>query len=172
MSCRNGEKRCWHCTVNPACGVLGKLPELSLMMLGSLRDCTGSWLRSCTPDVNEHLPDNYKHMWDRVLTAFKMGDLEEMQTLALLYVDQKESVAEISTMEQLAADIEHLKEKIKRLLKILAEMQNDFPFNLQDKLEDREWIKTQKEAILKELKEYQAQKQVYSALLKDLLNPP
>ncbi len=123
------------------------------------------------PDVNEHLPDNYKHMWDRVLTAFKMGDLEEMQTLALLYVDQKESVAEISTMEQLAADIEHLKEKIKRLLKILAEMQNDFPFNLQDKLEDREWIKTQKEAILKELKEYQAQKQVYSALLKDLLNP-
>lgn len=50
-------------------------------------------------------------------------------------------------------------------------MQDQFPFNIQDKIEDRAWIKNRQDEISEELEKYQSQKQVYSVLLKDSLNP-
>ncbi|NLI69332.1 MAG: hypothetical protein GX364_00500 [Firmicutes bacterium] len=123
------------------------------------------------PDINKNLPDNLKYIWARVLEAYKNSDLEELQVLASFLPEQEESAAGASTMEQLSADIDNLRGKIERLLKTLATMRDEFPFNMEKKLGDPDWVEKEQRMIRKELKRYQLQKQTYSAFLEDLLKP-
>ncbi len=146
-------------------------PRLSADDSRELKKLYRRLVRRLHPDINEDLPDNFKYIWARVLEAYKNGDLEEMQTLALFSTEQETSAADVSTMEQLAADIDNLRGKIERFLKILSTMQDEFPFNMKKNLEDPSWVESEQEAISKEMKEYQLRKHAYSALLKDLLNP-
>ncbi|HHX87335.1 MAG TPA: hypothetical protein GX693_04040 [Firmicutes bacterium] len=148
-----------------------KLPRLSFEGTRELKKLYRELVRKLHPDINEYLPKNFKYLWERVLTAYQCGDLEELQTLSLLLSDQEIVTPELSTLEQLKADIKQLKEKINTLLEKLSKIQDDFPFNYQEKLEDEEWIEAQQEEIARQIKIFRSQEQAYSRLLENLLNP-
>ncbi len=148
-----------------------KLPRLSFEKSRELKKLYRELVRKLHPDINEHLPHNFKYLWERVLTAYECGDLEELQTLSLLLVDQEMATPERSTLEQLKADIEQLKQKINTLLEKLSKIKSDFPFSYREKLADARWIETQQEEIAKQIEIFRSQEQVYSGLLENLLNP-
>jgi len=144
-----------------------QLPALSAEEAQELKKLYRELVRKLHPDFNKELPENFKYLWERVLTAYQGGDLEELQTLSLLLSEQ-ENLPEPSTMEQLADDIEKLKEKIEKMLENLAKMQEQFPFNFRDKLNDERWVTAQQEAVEKQIKEMERHRQTYASVLAEL----
>ncbi|HOA35004.1 MAG TPA: hypothetical protein PKV91_01325 [Bacillota bacterium] len=146
-----------------------RLPRLSAEESRELRRLYRELVRKLHPDLNETLPDNFKYLWDRVLTAYRNGDLEELQTLSLLLSEHKEELPpEPSTMEQLVADIKKLEQKIRKLLEEISKMQEQFPFSYQEKLADPAWIAAQKENIEKQIAEMERHRQTYQSILAEL----
>lgn len=144
-----------------------QLPRLSPQESEKLKQLYRKLVRRLHPDINEDLPENFKYLWNRVQAAYRMGDLEELETLVLLLEEQDTQTA--STMEQLRADIERLTERIHKLLKELAEMKERFPFSHQEQLADDNWIKQQEEALQDEIEQHQAKRELYADILADLL---
>lgn len=145
-----------------------QLPTLSATEMRDLKKLYRELVRKLHPDFNEELPENFQYLWERVLTAYRNCDLEELQTLSLLLSEQEKILPEPSTMEQLAADIEKLKEKIKKMLENLAKMQEQFPFNFRDKLADERWVAAQQKAVEKQIEEMEQHRQTYASILAEL----
>ncbi len=145
-----------------------QLPELSAAEARELKKLYRELVRKLHPDFNEELPENFQYLWERVLTAYRNSDLEELQTLSLLISEQEELLPEPSTMEQLAADTEELAQKIKKMLESLAKMQEQFPFYYRDKLADAGWVAAQQEAVEKQIEEMERHRQSYLAILAKL----
>ncbi len=143
-----------------------RLPALSAAGARELKKIYRELVRKLHPDFNEELPENFQHIWERVLTAYRNGDLEELQTLKLLLSEQEECFrAESNTLEQLAADAEKMEKKIRAMLKCIAGMQEQFPFNYRDKLDDAGWIAAQQEAVQKQIADLERRRQSYLAIL-------
>lgn len=145
-----------------------QMPALSIAEARELKKTYHELVRRLHPDINRELPDNFRYLWERVLTAYRDGDLEELRTLRLLLREEERAPEEPSVLEQLAADAENLKKKIKKELIELAEIKKRFPFNFYDKLDDKEWIAAQKKTIRKQLAEMKRHRQAYSAILAEL----
>lgn len=143
-----------------------RLPALSAAEARELKKTYRELVRKLHPDFNEALPENFQYLWERVLTAYRNGDLEELQTLMLLLSEQGRCFPEEpNTLEQLAADAEKMEKKIRAMLECIAGMQEQFPFNYRDKLDDAGWIAAQQEAVLKQIEDLERRRQSYLAVL-------
>jgi len=142
-----------------------QLPTLTLADTHELKKLYRELVRRLHPDINPDLPEESRNLWERVLSAYLNGDLEELRTLSMLFLEYETSPNNPSTMEQLALDVERLTVWIKRLLQELAELEKEFPFNYQHKLDDPKWVKVQQDVILKQIGEMQRQRDKYLAIL-------
>ncbi len=96
--------------------------------------------RRLHPDVNPKSPEKAHALWLQVATAYKNGDLEELRVLALL-VDEIPGVQEqLSSIEKLKKRRKTLAGQIEALLVKRAELRQMFPFDLEEKLADSEWV--------------------------------
>ncbi len=146
-----------------------RLPRLSVEEARELRRLFRELVRKLHPDLNEELPENHKYLWERVLSAYRNGDLEELQTLSLLVSERKEDLPpEPSTMEQLAADIKKMGQKIEKVLEDLAKIQEQFPFSLRDKLDDAQWVAEQQKDLERQIEEMEQHRQTYLSILAEL----
>lgn len=143
-----------------------RLPQLSPEQSRELRRLYRELVRKLHPDLNEVLPESYKYLWDRVLAAYRNGDLEELQTLSLLLAEKEEELSPApSTMEQLAADVKKLEQKIGEMLENLSRLQEQFPFDLRDKLADPRWAAAQQQDLERQIEEMEQRRQAYLAML-------
>ena len=147
-------------------GYHNRLPELSPEQSRELRRLYRELVRKLHPDLNETLPESYKYLWDRVLTAYRNGDLEELQTLSLLLAEKEEELSPApSTMEQLAADVKKLEQKTGEMLENLSRLQEQFPFDLRDKLADLQWVAAQQQELERQIEEMEQRRQACLAML-------
>lgn len=149
-------------------GYYSRLPRLTAAEAIKLKKLYRKLVRKLHPDFNEEQPASFKHLWERVNVAYQNSDLEELQTLLLLLSDHKEDLAAPSTMEQLAADTEKLRDKIDQLLKNLAEVNEHFPFKYREKLADESWVASQVKAVKNQIEEMERRRLHYASLLKEL----
>ncbi len=145
-----------------------QLPVLSASEARELKQLYRKLVRKLHPDFNEALPENFRYLWERVNTAYRNGDLEELQTLALLLSREEAVLPELSTMEQLAADVERLTESVEKILKQISVIQEQFPFNVRDKLADKGWVEAQRNIVAKQLDEMEQHRLTYRSILAKL----
>ena len=48
-------------------------------------------VRRLHPDINPDLPEESRNLWERVLSAYLNGDLEELRTLSMLFLEYETS---------------------------------------------------------------------------------
>ena len=102
-----------------------QLPELSAAEARELKKSTVSWCENFILISTKSPFGIFNIFWNRVLTAYRNGDPEELQTLRSCS-EQEELLPEPSTMEQLAADIEKLAQKIKKMLRTWPKCRSSF----------------------------------------------
>jgi gas vesicle protein len=120
------------------------------------------------PDLNPDWQEEARHFWQRIVEAYGNNDLKELKTLELLSRDFEKEERVLSTMELLKKDCESLKEKIKEMINEIAQVKKGFPFNIEEKLYDDEWVKEQNLLIEEQIGEWQESKKIFKARVEDL----
>lgn len=151
------------------------LPKLSVKEAVELKKLYRELAKKFHPDVNPHEWDERKNFWLRIKDAYQNGDLQEMKTLALLANDFQDQNPEISTMDKLRDDCADLKKRIQELINQIAHVKSQFPFDIEEQLQDEEWVTKQKEEIDIQIDEWQNTKSLYEEKVEELIcqiNPP
>jgi alpha-L-arabinofuranosidase len=152
-----------------------ELPKLSVKEATELKKLYRKLAKKFHPDVNPHEWDERKNFWLRIKDAYQNGDLQEMKTLALLANDFQDQNPEISTMDKLRDDCADLKKRIQELINQIAHVKSQFPFDIEEQLQDEEWVTKQKEEIDIQIDEWQNTKSLYEEKVEELIcqiNPP
>jgi gas vesicle protein len=120
------------------------------------------------PDLNPDWQEEARHFWQRIVEAYGNNDLRELKTLELLSRDFEKEERVLSTMELLKKDCESLKEKIKEMISEIAHVKKEFPFNIEDKLQDVGWVEEQNRLIEDQVSEWQESKKIFETRVEEL----
>lgn len=111
------------------------------------------------PDVNYSLTEEQVKLWHLAKEAYQRGDVEKLRALKLVYEKElmkAEDALSRLTEEDLKLRLSVLAEGIKLLNKEIAKIKNSFPFDMEEKIRDDEWVKEEVEKIEAEIKELRA----------------
>jgi hypothetical protein len=115
-----------------------------------LRNLFRQLAKQLHPDVIGELSTEQEQLWNLVKNAYNTGDVEKLKAIQVAY--EKELTQSQTNIEELSAqDIalknETLKEGIKLLHNEIISIKNNFPFDMEDKIKDEEWVAQEVEII-------------------------
>jgi len=125
-------------------------------------------VRILHPDLNKNLTERQKILWNRLQTAYKNFDLQELKNLEIL-AESEESISEVSNLEVLKQRKEALWKQYQILTKTLLEVKSNFPLSLETELNDPIWIQTEAEIYQKKVKEIDAVLPEYEKIYQSIL---
>ena len=121
------------------------------------------------PDLNPRQSKDEKNLWNRVQLAYQGGDLEEMKSLMIILEARDGTVELPSSKDILEKRKTKLTEQIQKIINKLSGMENEFPFNMANKLADKEWVRAKLEEIDGQIRRWEDKRKEYNDLLKVLL---
>ena len=96
------------------------------------------------PDANPDLTDKEKDLFLVVQTAYSVGDLEKLREICLT-LDSGKIINTDTCTANLSEYINKLKNKISGLEQKIADLNKMFPFNLKDKITDKNWVQEEQQ---------------------------
>lgn len=122
------------------------------------------------PEINKRLSDRQKIIWMRANEAYKNKDIKELEALVLLVEDINESIQgeKEELIEELDNRIDELEDKIQTALINLNYLNNKFPLNIKNQLENEQWISSMLLQIKSKNEELTKQKNILIQFLKQL----
>lgn len=116
------------------------------------------------PDWNPKLSQEMKDMFVRAQAAYKMCNLQELRNI-LLMLNAEEPKQEVHEDE-----ITHLEEAICKLEERIKQLNESFPFNLREKIEDEIWVEEQQKEIRERIAKLIEEKKVWELFVGTLTN--
>ena len=114
------------------------------------------------PDINPGQPERHKELFLKVVAAYKTQDLNTLrQILLMLDTDSMEDLPE----DTLQDHIEKLEKTVEGIRERLKELESQFPFNLRDKIYDKEWVEEQQNLLKESIKALNEKKQSIEQIL-------
>ncbi len=120
------------------------------------------------PDLNQNQNENTKKLWNRTIRAYDLNNIETLKLL--LNISKIYSRYEVLSIKDLKKDIVNLESKIKEIETFLNDIKREFPFTIENKINNNEWIEKEKENILKEIKDLKEANIYYLKKLNTLKN--
>lgn len=114
------------------------------------------------PDVIPLYTEEHKIVWEQLQKAYQEKNIEKLQSLQLVYAELL-NIEIKHTEETLEIQLEKIKSEIKNIDIRTAQLYQTFPFDLENKLYDEDWITLQN----METKEFIEQHQNYYEQLQD-----
>jgi hypothetical protein len=102
------------------------------------------------PDINSNLTDKEKNLWLRVVTAYKQGDLMEMEVLSIL-LDEGIHLNEVPSPSLLNQQHKDLKKKVEQLIEQIGALYSKHPLKIKKNLKNPTWVKKQQNELDKKL---------------------
>lgn len=114
------------------------------------------------PDINPGQPERHKELFLKVVAAYKTQDLNTLrQILLMLDTDSMEDLPE----DTLQDHIEKLEKTVEGIRERIKELESQFPFNLRDKIYDKEWVEEQQNLLKESIKALNEKKQSLEQIL-------
>ncbi len=104
-----------------------------------LRDLYRKLVKILHPDINKNMSKKEKILWQRLQDAYRNGDLEEMKLIDMLA--EKKGRIEEEKSQNLDNIIVDYGKKIRKLSDEIVEILSSFPFDIEEKLKDKNWVK-------------------------------
>ena len=123
-----------------------------------LRTVFRSLAKNLHPDVNPDLTNQQNEIWNLILDAYKLNDLDKLKALSLVYEKEIKGIQQEFNIEQLTLAIESVKEGCQLLQNDIAAIRNTFPFTIEENIQNEDWINSETEKInsdIAKLKEYE-----------------
>jgi len=103
------------------------------------------------PDINPDQNEKGRLLWNRVQHAYILGDLEELRTIELLLEDIGDTVTEENILSVIDRQIKSLKEKILNLIEYIKKIKSQFPFPIENKIDNESWVAGKNKEIFKKI---------------------
>ena len=114
------------------------------------------------PDINPGQTEREHELFLKTVAAYKMQDLATLrQILLMLDTDSVEDLPEDTLLDQ----IEKLEKTIADIKERIAQLESQFPFDLRDKIYNKEWVAEQQQLIKKSIEALKEKKQSLEQLL-------
>ncbi|MEO8086745.1 MAG: hypothetical protein ABI763_08000 [Bacteroidota bacterium] len=123
-----------------------------------LRSLFRSLAKELHPDVNPDLSEEQKNIWNLALDAYKIGDLDKLKALSLIYEKEIKGSESELTFEQITLAIESIKEGCKVLQEEIARIKSVFPFTIEKEIKSEIWVENETQKIktdIETLKQYE-----------------
>jgi hypothetical protein len=130
-----------------------------------------SLVKKLHPDVNAEQSEKEVLLWNRTQIAYKLGDIEELQTIKLLLEgigeeDIKKDPGSISLIDR---QMESLKDKISRLTRYIMKLKSEFPFTIENNIKDESWVKEKNSLILIKIESIKIQIKELQSVIENML---
>lgn len=120
------------------------------------------------PDINKNQSKRTKTLWEQLQKAYENNDLATLRLIANIIDDTGYDVSNTNSLEELKKDIEKLQIKIEEIIIYLKEINTIFPFNIEDKLEEINWIDEEKMTISNEINNLKELSEIYKSKLREM----
>ncbi|WFA09960.1 hypothetical protein [Tissierella sp. Yu-01] len=107
------------------------------------------------PDLNINLTETQKRLWGKAKTAYENNELEYLKIIYKLANDESLNAQKIEdySLDELQHSINHMEDIIKELLEEIKNIQDNFPFNKEELLNNDYKIKEIQSELRKNIKE-------------------
>jgi predicted nucleic acid-binding Zn-ribbon protein len=95
------------------------------------------------PDINPNLTPEQKELWNVISEAYKNGDLQTVRNVRAAIDNIYDSPGTSYNYDALRSEVELFKERNNTLLRKISEIEAEFPFTFQEKLNDEAWLKSE-----------------------------
>ena len=119
------------------------------------------------PDIIGELTDDQKTLWMQAQEAYKLYDIKELRTIALL-LGNKLPLPDITNEEQHRKKISSLTSAIEHLRQEITEIRNRRPYLYRSLLMDAAKVQQQRDTLTGEIADYHVQLQYYTIILSEL----
>lgn len=116
-----------------------------------LKKCYRELAKKLHPDLTAASTAERKMLWEKVVNAYNSGNLDELQSISIVYADVIEDQASVFSDTELQQKNEHLKRSIKRLNSQLQHLYESFPYSHEQKIRDENWIVSERNRILENI---------------------
>lgn len=106
------------------------------------------------PDVIPLYTEEHKIVWEQLQKAYQEKNIEKLQSLQLVYAELL-NIEIKHTEETLEIQLEKIKSEIKNIDIRTAQLYQTFPFDLENKLYDEDWITLQNMETKKLIEQHQ-----------------
>lgn len=114
------------------------------------------------PDINPNQTKQEYELFLKTVAAYKMQDLATLrQILLMLDTDSMDNLPADTLQEQ----IKKLEQTVAGIKERIAQLEQQFPFDLRDKIYDKEWVAKQQNLIKESIEALKAKKQSLEQLI-------
>ena len=121
------------------------------------------------PDLCPNLTDAEKRDFEAIQKAYDSCDFISVVAYCDAYGIDTDDRYELLTDSQIAATIETLKAHEGTQLEVLGEIKNSFPYNMKDKLKDRNWVKQTSESLIRRAENCERHTARFKAQIADII---
>ena len=114
------------------------------------------------PDINPNQPERHTELFLKAVAAYKTQDLATLRQI-LLMVDT-DSVEDLPA-DTLEDQIEKLEKTVESIRQRIAELEASFPFDLRDKIYNKEWVAEQQNLLKESINALTVKKQSLEQIL-------
>lgn len=120
------------------------------------------------PDLVGEQSGEEKLLWEKTLLAYENNDLLTLKIIVDIVLNELELKDDIH-VKDIDKRIEEISEKISKLKQIIEDVQNDFPFDIREELNDTDFINEKKREIGDEIKELKEKIEVLNNKIESIL---
>ncbi|MDD3819692.1 MAG: hypothetical protein PHG41_07665, partial [Actinomycetota bacterium] len=130
-----------------------------------------SLVKKLHPDVNANQSEKEVLLWNRTQIAYKLGDIEELQTIKLLLegIEEEDIKKDLDSISLIDRQMESLKDKISRLTQYIMKLKSEFPFTIENNIKDESWVKEKNSLVLAKIGNIKIQIKEMQSVIENML---
>ena len=121
------------------------------------------------PDLNPEQDAETKSVWNRVMEAYKTGDIEKLRLLDDILFPSQDETHDSSLLEILQQKNVRLAAGVRSLIHQIDNIKNSFPIQFKEYLDDEQWVIEQNNQSLNDISDLRDEKRSWEQMIEHLL---
>lgn len=128
-------------------------------------------IKKLHPDINSDLSEDNKTLWAKINEAYEDGNIEELRNLSAKAEDIEEDLHldNENVLDSMSNKIVEMRNNIEKVIQDIDKLNSEFPVNMKEKLNDRDWIRIKNEETTKQIESLEKKKVFLKAMLAEFI---
>ncbi len=126
-------------------------------------------VKNLHPDLNPHITENQKKLFENAVEAYKHGNLEMLKIIGEMVSEPVVPEKSVDAMTMLKENADSLDKMVSVIRKNIDDIKNRYPYTMKDIVEDKEKIEQRRTEIQSILEQYNDGISLYQTKINELM---